>query len=356
MPPGYTRGGTRNTLRVPKVKHLGEPLSKAIALNFDTPYVEVSAPQKDLPLRDPDVVSVKSEKSNKGGFLRRTLSLRQSRSRSRSPKPTPRVVPSDSVLNGARMYKVEDSKKESDNLSVLPRKHLEQLDLATTGFDTRLAVNDSHKLNSTFKASPSLSSRSITPLFARVSTPPKDQPQRTGSPSLNNWTRSYSDAREHFNKLPRFQRSATVSNTNPNSKPVIKRTTETLKVEARPASIAVDDYRLQPKMYSKTLSQTSLDISRTASSQSNSSGHSPRPHSMLIGDSSGHSPRPHSTLIGDYSGHSPRPHSMLIGDYSSFEKPLSQEFATKVSVTSKVCVFVGFVCEMPDMYKLPKHI
>lgn len=328
MPPGFTRGGTRNTLRVPKVKHLGEPLSKAIALNFGSPQAEMFVPQNDPPSHDPDKHSVKSDKTNKGGFLRRTLSLRQSRSRSRSPNPTPPIahVPSDSVLNGAHMYKVEDGKKGSNDLSVLPRKHLEQLDLGTTGFDTCLAVDDSRKISSTFKASPSLSSRAMTPLFIRVSTPQKGQPQRTGSPSLNPWTRSYSDAREHFNKLPRFQRSATVSNTNPNSRPVVKRTADKLKVEARPASITladhqVDDYGLPPKMRSKTLSQTSLDICRTASPQSNSSGHSPRPHSMLI------------------------------GDYSSFEKPLSQEFATKLSVKSpKVCTYVyplGFFCETP---------
>lgn len=266
MPPGYTRSKERSPLRIPKVKNISEPLSKAIALNFNVQTVELIFSQSNSLPHATNKHSDRQSKSTKGGFLGRSLSARQYRSRSHSKSPIPPPVePNESIFNGAHMYMVDDEKNKVSHLSILPRKHLENLDLGATEFEACLAIGDSPKMSSTFIASPNLSARALTP------TKP--------------WAATSSDAREQFNKLPWLKRSATIANSN--SRPVIKRGLERLKLEGRPASLALPDYQfneLQPAMSAKSHSQASLDTSRNTSALSNYSRPSPYLNSMLPDD------------------------------------------------------------------------
>ncbi len=287
--PGYT-AMARKGVKIPKSKHLADPLSKSIAAVF--PLIEVTSadpPDLDKSSTKSDKASTKSDSSSKfqRGGLRRSFSLRRSRSRSRSksPNPTPIRATPDSVLSSDQMRKVEGSAKSSlSDLTVVPKKQLEQLELGATGFNTK---GDDPKATSTFKSASRLSNRSVAPLLTRISTPTR--------------ARTTSDARDLHNRSP-IQRSVTIAgHSNANIRNAAARVREKLKIQDRPSSVIDMPFSgKESPLLGKASSQTSLN--RTPSAQSNSTG---RPQSMLL----------------------------TVGD---FERPLSQEFAAKMTISSQV--------------------
>ncbi len=293
--PGYT-AMARKGVKIPKSKHLADPLSKSIAAVF--PQIEVTPadlPEVDNSSTKSDKASTKSDSSSKfqRGGLRRSFSLRRSRSRSRSksPNPTPVRATPDSVLSSDQMRTVEGSaKSSSSDLTVLPKKQLEQLELGTTGFNTTLTKGDYPKATSTFKAASNLSNRSVAPLLTRISTPPNFRVQ-TGSDAV----------RDRHNRSP-IQRSMTIAgHSNANLRNAAVRAREKLKIQDRPSSVIDMPFSgRESPLLGMASSQTSLN--RTPSAQSNSTG---RPQSMLL----------------------------AVGD---FERPLSQELQAKMTISSQV--------------------
>ena len=280
--------GTRYSFRKGHSK-LHSHFSKATAANFDCPIIELAVPDKYEGLEEDEDVA--SEKIARGTRLRRTMSIKGSsaRSRSRSPKPKPDV--SDSVFTGMHMYTVDEelSQQEKSNLSILSKHHLQTLDLATSDFQACLSIDSSKRLGSTFTPPNSIYVRSITPILPRVNAAPiaepsgnllapSHHPRREPPPvpkMLAKTSQPSPDTNKYGHRLPRFQRSATISAGNP----VIKKTAESLKKmymsggNGRPASVAlVEDQlvELLTPFNPNTMSFSSLASSSSTHSKSRS--------------------------------------------------------------------------------------
>lgn len=268
--------------------------TKATAANFDGPLIELSVPRTLISENaEEGEEPAPSEKISKGGLFHRTLSIRSSHSRSRSRSPNPTPTSSDSVFTGMHMYTVDEelSQRGKSKLSTLSKHHLQTLDLATSDFEACLSIDSSRRLCTTFTPPSSIFGRSITPILPLVNTPPtlsellgshhlapshhlRREPPPPPKLSTKLSSHSSSDAREYYNKLPKFKRSATISAGNP----VIKKTAESLRKmyisgNGRPASVAlVEDQfvELSAPFNANTVSQSSLDSHSDANSQSQS--------------------------------------------------------------------------------------
>lgn len=242
--PGY-RSTPRKEFKIPKSKHLADPLAKSIAALF--PQIEVTAADvSDVEKAKTPTKSDSASKLQRGG-IRRSFSLRRSRSRSKSPAPpSTKATPESSV--GAQT--LEDSTSSSD-VTVHSKKPQEQLEVGTSG----------PKATSTFKSASGLLNRSNVPVLARISTPTTLRPRTT------------SDAANP--RISPIQRSKTVAGpNNANLRNVAARVRDRVKSSQRPASMILPMPGKESPLLGKASSQSSL---RTSSSQS-----SGRPRSMLL--------------------------------------------------------------------------
>lgn len=277
--PGY-RSTPKKEFKIPKSKHLADPLAKTIAALFAQIEVTV-AETSDLekPSGRSPTKSDGASKLQRGG-IRRSFSLRRSRSRSKSPLPPSAKATPESTASGQRLE--ESTKSSSSDVTVLPKKPQEQVG------------NSAPKATSTFKSASGVLNRSNVPLLTRISTPTTLRPRTT------------SDAGNPQSVSP-IQRSKTVAGpNNANLKNVAARVRDKVKSSQRPVSmIGLPLPGRESPLLGKASSQSSL---RTSSSQSTSNG---RPHSMLL------------TVDGDI-------------------HPLTQELTPKVSGNSQVRVYVCF--------------
>ena len=129
---------------------------------------------QDIPLPMPDLTTEKTEvqlrvpeEKTKSSLVRRSFSFRTIRDRqSRSQSPNP-PIPSTSVLNGMQMHTLATAKKKQETsiFSTLSKRHLENLDLGVTDFETCLTLDSSKRNNSTFKVPEIIRSRPVSPFL-----------------------------------------------------------------------------------------------------------------------------------------------------------------------------------------------
>ncbi len=245
--PGY-RSTPKKEFKIPKSKHLAEPLSKSIAALF--PQIEVTkaaTPGVEKASSNTNPTKLDSASKLQRGGIRRSFSLRRSRSKSPAP-PSSKATPESS----ASAQRLEDSTSSSDASSVPPKKLQEEV--GTSG----------PKATSTFKSASGLLNRNV-PVLARISTPTTLRPRTTSDAS-------------NPQSLSSIQRSKTVAGpNNANLKNVAARVRDRVRASPRPASmIGLSIPGKESPLLVKASSQSSL---RTSSSHSSSNG---RPRSMLL--------------------------------------------------------------------------
>lgn len=132
----------------------------------------------------------------------------------------------------------EKEKVDTSKLATLSKRHLENLELGTSNFETCLSVDSSKKNSSTFKASVAIQSRSISPMDLQprreLFPPPKVAPRPVRLSSQS----------ESVNMDPSLQpprhRASTISSLGPEANGTAK---DVSSVDARPASVVIMEHQ-----------------------------------------------------------------------------------------------------------------